>query len=222
MGVEGYRATGIAAAVVGVIGCAVGCRSIAPPSGEWTLAHVKVDIYTREADLAVPTIAATHGPFRTNVFALSFILAGTTGYVLEVENLTRFPLEFDWKRSLLVDADGWTHPLVYPGAAKSDVYRSESNLPVIIAPYAKRRVVFASRSALCPDEFPFKPGVDPIGLFRRVPSSEQDELLEGLLLVFTFRGEELMYRFEATLKAGGSRGDQDDSEQQSPVREDPN
>ena len=222
MAVEGYRATRIAAVAAGVMGCAVGCASMKQPGPQWTSVSLRVDVYAKELDLLIPETTHWEGAFRTNIFALSFISVATGGYILEVENLTRFPLEFEWRRSVIVDATGWTHPLIHPNAATDDPCGSHTDLPIIIAPHAKRRVLLASRSAFCPSELPFKPGVDPVELFRRVPASEQDELVEGLLLVFTFRGEELMYRFEATLKAGGSPGDQDASEQLSPVREAPN
>ena len=200
MGSEGRRFAWITIATSGLATCMLDCAPKKVPELEWMPVWCEVDVYGREANLAIPSMTNWTGVFRTNFFSLLLVPVGTDGYILELENLTRYPIELDWRRTLLIDSSGWTHPLVYPGGERSDGHHSEANLPILVAPFAKRRVVLLSRIIFSSDEFPFRPDFRDKRFLRPDPSPTVGELTEHVLLSFRFRDEDLAYRFAVKLK----------------------
>jgi len=214
MDIEGNRIAWIGAVGMGIAASTMGCALGQKPMLDWRAVSLTVDNYPRGEDVAIPSMTEWKGPFRTNIFSLSVMPVGTDGWILELENLTRYPIEFDWRRTLLVDSWGWTHPLIYPRAARTAGYRSESNLPIMVAPYAKRRIALLSRVILCPDEFPFRPDVGSGEHLRPGPSTIEGRLEEQIMLILRFRDEELAYRLAIKFEADApqqSRRSSDDS-----------
>ena len=164
------------------------CNRASRMVSDWHITGGDVDITSTEIDFVLPLHGEMQGNFQTTVFSLLLVPIGTFGYGAVIENRTRFPLEVDWKRSALTDADGWTHPLMYPGfrvggwAAPNYL---EDDVPVIIAPHGKRVVALVSRLTLMEGGLPFRP-MGNLSSFRRAPSKETAMLEEGIFLVVRY------------------------------------
>lgn len=110
------------------------------------------------------------------------------GFIVDIENLTQFPVWLNWERCALVDSDGWTHNILHPELREE--MDGQAHVDVLIAPYAKRRIVLAPRGVLRNQlnrpgaSRPFHPESREVG---------EDGFAERMILSLQYRDQELFY-----------------------------
>lgn len=147
------------------------------------------EIRLNKAAIDYGAVSQHDGWVNCNVFRFNLDPFHCNGHVLLIENLTEFPLEFDWTKSCIINDVGETFNLLNPNYALARAHHTQICSPrVMIAPYAKKSVPMIAVGALRSFE---------MASAIASPLCNLDSGLVGqaerIMLFFDFRGSVLTY-----------------------------
>lgn len=153
------------------------------------LTIVANDLRTNTAASLFGLKTLENGWFGNSVFSFTGSF-NSMGIRLEVKNHTEAPLVFSWKKSIIVDKEGWTHSIVHP---ELSLWGEGVDLPdVIIAPYS-RRIVFVIPCMMMGSEWNRPRSVG--GFHPTIVDVRKGQSSLRLGLSFRYRNEDLYYDF---------------------------
>lgn len=129
------------------------------------------------------------GRFGNSIFAIRCFYI-PMGLIFEFENFTEFTIIVNWERCALVDDERWTHNILHPEILEEASVQSE--VVVLVAPYAMRRVPFVPRMSF--REQTSRPKGRGTFHPRRQDLTESG-FTERCILSLQYRDEELLYDF---------------------------
>lgn len=131
--------------------------------------------------------AKEDGKSGNSILSLSGVITAV-GYRIELENLSSFPLFFEWGNSAIIDSLGWSHALLDPDTLSKSLRWPEHSL--MVAPNARRLIQLVPQ---CEDGVSLYLPKDQQSWRPTWKTIDPEKFSERLFLCFRCRDDVLYY-----------------------------